>query len=404
MEEHALRRSLSDELHARAFHDFEGAGRFIRYVFLTEAAPAIISPTSDEFLRPTAAAHSRRIKIPAAGDGRFRHRVEQHTEFLSVSFHRKGRKQATGLLGDAFDAATASSAGLGARHSGPVFHAIWLEIGGKAPRGYQAEKIGTMMQSRAIASNLFSEGLRRSISPSTSTMPVFADRAVQRAYLVKPHGPRGPACRRARDLPHAGASRLCGGARARATSAGSSAPSGLTTDLAAQIRQSHGQVQQLLSVLSAQAADLEEIYAKTSYRMAATKAYEAILMDRIASLQLSRLVGFQGIPGFLGRRMTPALDSCRAFAERLSRLSERITRAGDLLQTQTEMIIQRQNRDLLQSMNARARLHEVDIPPPGRKRQGLCQIADKPDAVIGHGRDGEPLDRLLQAQLLAGAG
>ena len=37
MEEHALRRSLSDELHARAFDDFEGAGRFIRYVFLTEA-------------------------------------------------------------------------------------------------------------------------------------------------------------------------------------------------------------------------------------------------------------------------------------------------------------------------------------------------------------------------------
>ena len=84
-----------------------------------------------------------------------------------------------------------------------------------------------------------------------------------------------------------------------------------TSDLAAQIRQSHGQVQQLLSVLSAQAADLEEIYAKTSYRLAATKAYEAILMDRIASLQLSRLPGFQGVRGFLGRRMTPALDSCR---------------------------------------------------------------------------------------------
>jgi uncharacterized membrane-anchored protein len=58
--------------------------------------------------------------------------------------------------------------------------------------------------------------------------------------------------------------------------------------------------------------------------------------------------------------MTPALDSCRAFSERLSRLSERITRAGDLLQTQTEMIIQRQNRDLLQSMNARAR-HQLRL-------------------------------------------
>ena len=29
-----LRQSLSDELHARAFYDFDGAGRFIRFVYL----------------------------------------------------------------------------------------------------------------------------------------------------------------------------------------------------------------------------------------------------------------------------------------------------------------------------------------------------------------------------------
>ena len=29
-----LRQSLSDELHARAFYDFEGTGRFIRFVYL----------------------------------------------------------------------------------------------------------------------------------------------------------------------------------------------------------------------------------------------------------------------------------------------------------------------------------------------------------------------------------
>ena len=57
--------------------------------------------------------------------------------------------------------------------------------------------------------------------------------------------------------------------------------------------------------------------------------------------------------------MTFKLDSCHAFSERLAQLSARITRAGDLLQTQTEMIIQRQNRDLLASMNSRtkAQLH-----------------------------------------------
>ena len=78
-------------------------------------------------------------------------------------------------------------------------------------------------------------------------------------------------------------------------------------------------------------------------------------MDRLSRLSLSRLEGFQGLSGFLGRRMTPALDSCRAFAERLGSLSERITRAGDLMRTQTELVIQQQNHDLLASMNSRAR-------------------------------------------------
>ena len=54
MEEHALRRSLSDELHARAFHDFEGAGRFIRYVFLTETGTDDILALSMNSWWPTA--------------------------------------------------------------------------------------------------------------------------------------------------------------------------------------------------------------------------------------------------------------------------------------------------------------------------------------------------------------
>ena len=82
-------------------------------------------------------------------------------------------------------------------------------------------------------------------------------------------------------------------------------------------------------------------------------------MDRIASLQLSRLEGFQGVPGSwqaddAGARQLPRLFRT-AFAT-----SERITRAGDLMRTQTEMIIQRQNRDLLQSMNERAQ-HQLRL-------------------------------------------
>jgi uncharacterized membrane-anchored protein len=130
----------------------------------------------------------------------------------------------------------------------------------------------------------------------------------------------------------------------------------ITNDLAEQIKQPESRVEDMLSKLSAQAADLENIYSNASYRMAATKAYDSIVENRLNGLRVSRIEGFQGVKGFLNRRMLPAIDSCRAFSERLRRLSERISRAGDLLQTQTEMIIQRQNQDLLISMNSRAKI------------------------------------------------
>ena len=71
----------------------------------------------------------------------------------------------------------------------------------------------------------------------------------------------------------------------------------LTNDLAEQIKLPDGNVETLLSTLTAQAADLEEIYSKTSYRMAATKAYESIMANRIEGLRLKRLIGFQGSAG-----------------------------------------------------------------------------------------------------------
>ena len=364
MEEFALRRTLSDELHARAFHDFEGAGRFIRYVFLTDGDTGAILDYVNAFLdaagRAPIPADNKFLRLDMDG---YALRVEQHTEFMSVSFVEKGHRRATGLLADAFDPGITHLPLAWARGiPAPVFHAIWLEIGGKPPRGLTPERMTAIMDSRAIASNHFSNGdaqlhfafdidaagFSRIALFNQGISPNRMGRVVQRVVELETY----------RLLALLGFAAV----RDNSRSLGSieRAVGSLTTDMAAQIKQVDGQVQQLLSVLSAQAADLEEIYSRTSYRLAATKAYEAILTDRIVSLQFTRLEGFQGVRGFLGRRMTPALDSCRAFSARLSRLSERITRAGDLLQTQTEMIIQRQNRDLLRSMNARAR-HQLRL-------------------------------------------
>ena len=356
---YALRQTLSDELHARAFHDFDGAGRFVRFVFLTGDGDGAVLDYVNAFLASSGCAPiDPSQKFQRVDLGAFALRLEKHTEFVSISFIERGRPIASGLLKDAFDAGKSGLPLAWVRATpAPLFHAIWLEIGGKPPRGNTTERMLTAMQARSVASNLFGDsqsqihfafdidddGFSRIAVFNDGIAPNRMGRTIQRIVELETY----------RLLAMLGFAAV----RENGASLGriETTVAGLTTDLAAQIKQPDGQVQQLLTVLSAQAADLEEIYSRTSYRLAATKAYDAILNDRIGGLRLVRLEGFQGIRGFLGRRMTPAMDSCRAFSERLTRLSERITRAGDLMRTQTEMIIQRQNRDLLRSMNSRAR-------------------------------------------------
>jgi uncharacterized membrane-anchored protein len=53
--------------------------------------------------------------------------------------------------------------------------------------------------------------------------------------------------------------------------------------------------------------------------------------------------------------MAPAMRSFPAFSEQLTSLSQRTSRSGELLRKHTELVIRRQNRDLLQSMDERAK-------------------------------------------------
>jgi uncharacterized membrane-anchored protein len=56
------------------------------------------------------------------------------------------------------------------------------------------------------------------------------------------------------------------------------------------------------------------------------------------------------------RRLSPAMQTCETAARRLESLSRRLARASDLLRTQVDVALQEQNRDLLLSMDRRARL------------------------------------------------
>jgi uncharacterized membrane-anchored protein len=54
--------------------------------------------------------------------------------------------------------------------------------------------------------------------------------------------------------------------------------------------------------------------------------------------------------------MAPAMRTCRSVEERQANLSRKLTRATTLLRTWVDVEVEKQNRDLLASMNNRARL------------------------------------------------
>ncbi len=113
---------------------------------------------------------------------------------------------------------------------------------------------------------------------------------------------------------------------------------------------------ELLERLTSLAADAERLDASTSFRLSAAKAYYAIVIQRIAELREDRIPGVQTVAEFTDRRMAPAMKTCESASTRQEMLARRAARAGDLLRTRVDIALEEKNRDLLKSMNRRARL------------------------------------------------
>jgi uncharacterized membrane-anchored protein len=111
-----------------------------------------------------------------------------------------------------------------------------------------------------------------------------------------------------------------------------------------------GKDEVLLRELTAVSAELALMGAETSFRLSATQAYASIAADRLARLQAQAVAGHLSLADFNDRRLLPAVRTCANFGERLTRLSERAAEITALLRTRIETSIERQNRDLLASV------------------------------------------------------
>ena len=114
--------------------------------------------------------------------------------------------------------------------------------------------------------------------------------------------------------------------------------------------------QRLLRDLTQLAAEIERISAKTSQRFNASSMYYDIVKLRVSELREKRIQGLQMFQEFMGQRLSSAMGTCVLVNKKLETLSTRVERASSLLRTRVEISMEKQSRDLLRSMDKRARL------------------------------------------------
>ncbi len=112
----------------------------------------------------------------------------------------------------------------------------------------------------------------------------------------------------------------------------------------------------ILDELTRLAAACESIAAETGFRFAATRAYDALVRQRVAELREDRLQHLQSWGEFLARRYAPAISTCDAVRARQEALSLRTSRGANLLRTRVDVALEGQNAELLTSMDRRAAL------------------------------------------------
>ena len=111
----------------------------------------------------------------------------------------------------------------------------------------------------------------------------------------------------------------------------------------------------LLAELTKLAVDLEANAVACLYRFGASRAYHDIVSRRLDVLGEQVATGYGTIGRFLNRRLAPAMQTCASLEQRHATLSVKLARATSLLRARVEVGLEKQNTDLLLSMNKRVR-------------------------------------------------
>jgi uncharacterized membrane-anchored protein len=131
---------------------------------------------------------------------------------------------------------------------------------------------------------------------------------------------------------------------------------GTASAIGANDRNSTKEEAALLDSLTRLAREVEGAYARHHSRFSASSAYFDLVEQRIDELREVRIEGLQTVREFVDRRLKPAVNTTTWASRRLGALSERVSRASELLRTRVEIEQQEHAREMLTSMNRRQHL------------------------------------------------
>ena len=350
-EDHALRRELANEVHARPHEALTAPLRATSLAVLVDAADRarehahVVRLCEDRGAAPPAA---QAIHFTAEM-GAFRLRWERHTEFSSYTFFRAG------IGRDRFEETAASQvpadwlAAIPGRTLAAA-HAELLEPGAQMPaRAIAAAFRGNYVAGAEVAEGaaaaftdfrIHDDGFGRFLVLDRSLSRFQAGRTLQRLFEIDVYRMMALlALPVAREI----SPRLAAMERDLAAVAG-------------ELARGEGPDEALLERLTRLSADVESVIAASHFRFGAARAYSDLVGARLVELRERRLPGTQTLAEFMARRFTPAMNTCESVSRRLLELSERVAQANSLLVARVDVAHERQNQQLLASMDRRARL------------------------------------------------
>ena len=352
MKEHALRRALHNEVHARPPEPMSAPLAITHVVMLADAAAReasrdhLLALLRDHHLPvPDASANHLRIDV-----GRWRLRWELHTEFVTWTF----MVEATAGLPKADDY------GLALR----VIPQQWLQAlpgeclsrihlwAEQTDNLADRDELHQQFREDSLVACQLAEGFATLHTDFQIDPNGYSRMLVRVGQLSKRR--LGRLVQRLLEIETYRMMALLGLPVARTTAPALAQAEQELADLAQAIRSArHDEEAELLERLTRLAGQVEGQYAAQHSRFSASKAYFELVDRRIQDIRETRLPGFQSIGEFMDRRLSPARSTCDWVARRQTALSERVSRMSNLLRTRVDFQQEQSSQALLTAMNKR---------------------------------------------------